>query len=138
MGTLYRVIGIVGKCVLITCRNKRLSSLKHPSRLWSPFLLFTWYLEQISQDMKLTIHLHLVARLRICRTYLYFIFIIFHWFSGNSCRLLLPCTWKHWLLFGKVNGVTFFNTSVFYKAEEVWFMCHHIHVSLNSQAKIWS
>jgi hypothetical protein len=69
--------------------------------------------------MKLTFHLQLVARLTFTITSI--IFSQFGWLSGNSCKLLLPCAWKEWLLFGEVICVTFFNTTVFYKAEEVCF-----------------
>lgn len=122
MGSLNRPICIVGICDVITCRDKRLSCLNNPGQLWSPpFLLFSWYQNVRGQDMKLTTHLHLVERLRMCRTYLYYIFVIFGWISGNSFKLLLSYTWEHWLLFGEVNGVTFFNTAVLYEAKEVWF-----------------
>jgi hypothetical protein len=77
MESLNRPISIVGNCVVITCRDKRLSCLNNPGQLLSPFHLFSWYQSERGQDMKLTTHLHLVARLRMCRTYLYYIFLIF-------------------------------------------------------------
>jgi hypothetical protein len=97
MGSVNRAIAIVGNCVVITCSNN--------------IVLF----EASSPALE-----SFFPSAPSCKAYLYYILIIFGWLSANSCRLLLPGTWKHWLLFGEVTCVTFFNTTVFYKAEEVW------------------
>ena len=70
--------------------KKFISSLEHTDWLWDPHrLLFNWHQGQIGRSLNLTIHLHLLPRLRMSTTVPHFCLSAFmSWKGKNSAALL--------------------------------------------------